>query len=148
MHCLELSITVKQRRQWHPTPVLLPGKSHGWRSLVGCNPWGRTESDTSEVTQHSITQRLLWKIKGNNIFLCLLFFFLNWISPLRVCYSYLPLKTSSPWYLVINNSCPDVIGDSTAEQRYYFSILSGTQLFISIHSRLVAEKDILIEYIP
>ena len=28
------------RRQWHPTPVLLPGKSHGWRSLEGCNPWG------------------------------------------------------------------------------------------------------------
>ena len=25
---------------WHPTPVLLPGKSHGWRSLVGCSPWG------------------------------------------------------------------------------------------------------------
>ena len=29
-----------QRRQWHPTPELLPGKSHGWRSLVGCSPWG------------------------------------------------------------------------------------------------------------
>ena len=29
------------RRQWHPTPVLLPGKPHGWRSLVGCYPWGR-----------------------------------------------------------------------------------------------------------
>ena len=29
-----------QRRQWHPTPVLLPGKSHGRRSLVGCSPWG------------------------------------------------------------------------------------------------------------
>ena len=28
-------------RQWHPTPVLLPGKSHGWRSLVGWSPWGR-----------------------------------------------------------------------------------------------------------
>ena len=28
------------RRQWHPTPVLLPGKSHGWRSLIGCSPWG------------------------------------------------------------------------------------------------------------
>ena len=27
-------------RQWHPTPVLLPGKSHGWRRLVGCSPWG------------------------------------------------------------------------------------------------------------
>ena len=32
---------IHQRRQWHPTPVLLPGKSHGWRSLVGCSPWGR-----------------------------------------------------------------------------------------------------------
>ena len=30
-----------QRRRWHPTPVLLPGKSHGRRSLVGCSPWGR-----------------------------------------------------------------------------------------------------------
>ena len=29
------------RRQWHPTPILLPGKSHGWSSLVGCGPWGR-----------------------------------------------------------------------------------------------------------
>ena len=32
---------VHWRRQWHPTPVLLPGKSHGWRSLVGFSPWGR-----------------------------------------------------------------------------------------------------------
>ena len=37
------------RRQWHPTPVLLPGKSHGRRSLIGCSPWGRTELDTTEV---------------------------------------------------------------------------------------------------
>ena len=36
------------RRQWHPTPVLLPGKSHGRRSLVGCSPWGGKESDTTE----------------------------------------------------------------------------------------------------
>ena len=28
-----------RRRQWHPTPVLLPGRSHGQRSLVGCSPW-------------------------------------------------------------------------------------------------------------
>ena len=34
--------------QWHPTLVLLPGKSHGWRSLVGCSPGGREESDTTE----------------------------------------------------------------------------------------------------
>ena len=31
-----------------PTPVLLPGKSHGWKSLVGCSPWGREESETTE----------------------------------------------------------------------------------------------------
>ena len=36
------------RRQWHPTPVLLPGKSHGRRSLVGFSPWGREGSDTTE----------------------------------------------------------------------------------------------------
>ena len=37
-----------RRRQWQPTPVLLPGKSHGRRSLVGCSPWGCEESDTTE----------------------------------------------------------------------------------------------------
>ena len=36
------------RRQWHCTPVLLPGKSHGQRSLVGCSPWGCEESDMTE----------------------------------------------------------------------------------------------------
>ena len=39
-----------QRRQWHPTPVLLPGKSHGWRSLVGYGPWGHKQSDMSDFT--------------------------------------------------------------------------------------------------
>ena len=37
---LEPTATPCQRRQWHPTPVLLPGKSHGRRSLVGCSPFG------------------------------------------------------------------------------------------------------------
>ena len=32
--------SLEWRRRWHPTPVLLRGKSHGWRSLVGCSPWG------------------------------------------------------------------------------------------------------------
>ena len=39
---------MNQRSQWHPTPVLLPGKSHGQRSLVGCSPWGHEESDMTE----------------------------------------------------------------------------------------------------
>ena len=37
-----------RRRQWQVTPVLLPRKFHGWRSLVGCSPCGRYESDTTE----------------------------------------------------------------------------------------------------
>ena len=36
------------RRQWHPTPVLLPGKSHGLRSLIGSSPWGSWELDMTE----------------------------------------------------------------------------------------------------
>ena len=36
------------RRKWQPTPVFLPGESHGQRSLVGYSPWGRTESDMTE----------------------------------------------------------------------------------------------------
>ena len=47
------------RRQWHPTPVLLPGKSHGWRSLVGCSPWGCLEK---EMATHSSV--LAWRIPG------------------------------------------------------------------------------------
>ena len=38
------------RRQWHPTPVPLPGKSHGRRSLVGCSPWGRKEPNTTSLS--------------------------------------------------------------------------------------------------
>ena len=47
----------ERRRQWHPTPVLLPGKSHGRRSLVGCSPWGCKESDTTKqlsILMHSL----------------------------------------------------------------------------------------------
>ena len=39
------------RRKWQPTPVFLPGESQGQGSLVGCRLWGRTELDTTEVTQ-------------------------------------------------------------------------------------------------
>ena len=38
------------RRKWEPIPVFLPGESQGRGSLVGCHLWGRTESDTTEVT--------------------------------------------------------------------------------------------------
>ena len=44
-------------RAWHPTPVLLPGKSHGRRSLVGCSPWGRTVSDNPSAGEPVPEQR-------------------------------------------------------------------------------------------
>ena len=45
----------KWRRQWHPTPGLLPGRSHGQRSLVGCSPWGREKLDTTERLHFSLS---------------------------------------------------------------------------------------------
>ena len=53
------------RRQWHPTPVLLPGKSHGWRSLVGCSPWGRWGSDTTEWLHFHFSLSCIGEGNGN-----------------------------------------------------------------------------------
>ena len=60
------------KKQWQPTPVLLPGNSHGWRSLVGYSPWGRKESDTAERLHfHALEKEmathspvLAWRIPG------------------------------------------------------------------------------------
>ena len=54
-----------QRRQWHPTLVLFPGKSHGWRSLVGCSPWGRTESDMTERLHFHFSLSYIGEGNGN-----------------------------------------------------------------------------------
>ena len=53
------------RRQWQPTPVLLPGKSHGWRSLVGCSPWGQKESDTTERLHFHFSLSCIGEGNGN-----------------------------------------------------------------------------------
>ena len=53
------------RRRWHPTPVLLPGKSHGWRSLVGCSPWGREKSDTTEQLHFHFSLSCMGEGNGN-----------------------------------------------------------------------------------
>ena len=59
------SRTCFRRRQWHPAPVLLPGKSHGWRSLVGCRLWGHTELDT--LKRLSSSSRVWLLIKEESI---------------------------------------------------------------------------------
>ena len=53
------------RRQWHPTPVLLPGKSHGWRSLVRCSPWGRKDLDTTERLHFHFSLSTIAEGNGN-----------------------------------------------------------------------------------
>ena len=53
------------RRQWQPTLVLLPGKSHGWRSLVGCSPWGCEESDMTEQIHFHFSLSCIGEGNGN-----------------------------------------------------------------------------------
>ena len=54
-----------RRRQWHPTPVLLPGKSHGRRSLGGCSPWRREELDTTERLHFHFSLSCIEEGNGN-----------------------------------------------------------------------------------
>ena len=51
-------MTLVCRRKWQPTPVLLPGKFYGLRSVIGYSPWGHKESDTTERLQFSLS--ILW----------------------------------------------------------------------------------------
>ena len=53
------------RRQWHPTPVLLPGKSHGQRTLVGCSPWGLEELDTTKRLHFHFSLSYIGERNGN-----------------------------------------------------------------------------------
>ena len=53
------------RRQWHPTPVLLPGNSHRRRSLVGCSLWGRKESDRTERLHFHFSLSCIGEVTGN-----------------------------------------------------------------------------------
>ena len=53
------------KRQWHPTLVLLPGKSHGQRSLVGCSPWGHQESDMIERLHFHFSISCIGEGNGN-----------------------------------------------------------------------------------
>ena len=64
---LELSsrFILHRRRRWHPTPVLLPGKSHGQRSLLGCSPWGCEKSDTTEQLHFHFSLSCIGEGNGN-----------------------------------------------------------------------------------
>ena len=65
MDRFESSCYTVRRRQWHPTPVLLLRKSHGWRSLVGCSPWSHEESDTTERLHFHFSLSCIGEENGN-----------------------------------------------------------------------------------
>ena len=56
-----LCYLLAQRRQWHPIPVLLPGKSHGWRILVGCSPWCHLRVRHDWATSLSLFTFMHWR---------------------------------------------------------------------------------------
>ena len=59
------SLVFAWRRQWQPTPILLPGKSHGWRSLVGCSPWAPEQLDTTERLHFHFSLSCIREGNGN-----------------------------------------------------------------------------------
>ena len=59
------SMDMSLSKQWHPTPVLLPGKSHGRRRLVCCSPWGRWELDTTEWLHFDFSLSCIGEGNGN-----------------------------------------------------------------------------------
>ena len=65
MSFIMLRYVPSRRRQWHLTPVLLPGKSHGQRSLVGYSPWGHEESDTTERLHFHLSLSCIGEGNGN-----------------------------------------------------------------------------------
>ena len=58
---------LRARRQWQATPVLLPGESHRQRSLVGCSPWGREESETTEWPHFHFSLSSIGEGNGNSL---------------------------------------------------------------------------------
>ena len=59
------TLMLGRRRRWQPTSVLLPGKSHGRRSLVGFSPWGLEESDTTEILPFHFSLSCIGEGNGN-----------------------------------------------------------------------------------
>ena len=106
------------RRWWHPTLVLLPGISYGWRSLVGCSPWGHEESNTNEWLHFHFSLSCIGEGNGNPL-QC------SWLENLRdggawwaavygVTQSQTPLKwltsSSSRRHWIMWFKCSDLYG--------------------------------------
>ena len=104
------------RREWLPTSVFLPGKSHGQRSLVGYSPWGQRDSDTTKwLTQKADVLVLVWLLENPGILIIRVSFLSHWDPgfQLRVeimsygpfCITYITLRTCKRYVVDVIN-CP------------------------------------------
>ena len=92
------------RRKWQPTPVFLPGKSHGQRRLVGYSPWGCKESDTTEHAHSAMKNKHSWGSRGKvHTFLKLL------LLPAQLCRPQM-FRAFSPSYANEPFPCPHPYG--------------------------------------
>ena len=113
-------VVVFRRRQWHPTPVLLPGKSHGRRSLVGCSPWGREESGTTERL-HFHFSFLFFSLS--------LFTFMHWRRKWQPTPVFLPRESQGRGSLVgccLWGSTESDTTEATQQQQQWYFILDLT----------------------
>ena len=104
------------RRAWQPTPVLLPGKSHGQRSLEGCSPWGRWKSDTTEWLHFHFSLSCIGEGNGN---------------PLQCSCLENPRDRGAWWAAVYG----------VAQSRTRLTWLSSSSRFEMIHNKSLEEKE-------
>ena len=82
---------ISWRRKWQPTPVFMPGESHGRRSLVGYSPWGHKESDTTERLHFHFTRKIktgyVIVFPLTMIFWCIRI--IRWMQPIALIKKYL-----------------------------------------------------------
>ena len=102
------------RRQRYPTPVLLPGKSHGRRSLVGCSPWGRKESDMTERL-HFHFSLLCIEENGNALQCSCLENPRDGFAQSRTRLKWLSSNSSMYWTVFLQNSYVVVLNPSPSE---------------------------------
>ena len=80
------------RREWLPSPVFLPGESHGQRSLTGYSPWGCKESDTTEATEHTYTRHTAlastWQLHFHFVTSVKICFQIRWYSEVLLLLSH------------------------------------------------------------
>ena len=124
------------RRQQQPTPVLLPGESHGWRSLVGSGPWGRKESDTTERLRFHFSLSCIGEGNGNPLQCSCLENPRDWGAWWAAVYGVTQSRTRLKWL-----SSSSSVWDTATEL-----MLPVEQLF-SIHSRKIPQNNPLLKLI-